>query len=61
MSSLQFMCLGSCPGGLARRPVSLVFSLETPGGQILGRQSLELRICTCPFRDMQQVTVFPRL
>ena len=50
----QFMCLGSCPGGLARRPINLVFSLESASGAVLGRQSLEVRICTCPFRDLQQ-------
>ena len=48
----QFMCLGSCPGGLARRPINLIFSLETPTGKIVGRQNLEVRICTCPSRDM---------
>ena len=87
------MCLGSCMGGLARRPISLVFTLETFTGktkkikhnniqllkffheiecllsckylkhtsnlvlvlgQILGRQCLEVRICTCPLRDLQQ-------
>ena len=66
------MCLGSCNGGLARRPISLVFSLENKKGVVLGRQSLEVgwfkstflkaktllfsqvRICTCPLRDMQQ-------
>jgi len=41
-------------GGLARRPISLVFTLETLTGQILGRQCLEVRICTCPLRDLQQ-------
>ena len=50
----QFMCLGSCPGGLARRPINMVFSLESASGTVLGRQCLEVRICTCPFRDLQQ-------
>ena len=50
----QFMCLGSCPGGLARRPINVIWSLETGSGEVVGRQSLEVRICTCPFRDQQQ-------
>jgi len=52
--SYQFMCLGSCMGGIGRRPICLVFTLETSSGEVLGRQVVELRICTCPLRDMQQ-------
>jgi len=46
----QFMCFSSCVGGLGRRPVQVVFTLERDG-QVLGRQSVELRICACPGRD----------
>ena len=52
--SYQFMCLGSCMGGIGRRPICLVFTLESGTGEVLGRQVVELRICTCPLRDMQQ-------
>ena len=52
--SYQFMCLGSCQGGINRRPICLVLTLETDQGEVLGRQVVELRICTCPLRDMQQ-------
>ena len=52
--SYQFMCLGSCQGGINRRPICLVLTLETDEGEVLGRQVVELRICTCPLRDMQQ-------
>ena len=52
--SYQFMCLGSCMGGIGRRPICLVFTLESGAGEVLGRQVVELRICTCPLRDMQQ-------
>ena len=52
--SYQFMCLGSCMGGIGRRPICLVFTLESSSGEVLGRQVVELRICTCPLRDMQQ-------
>jgi len=50
----QFMCLGSCLGGLARRQLQMIFTLETHEGEVLGRQVMEVRICSCPIRDMKQ-------
>ena len=46
----KFTCIGSCAGGINRRATSVVFTLEQHG-QILGRQSLSCRICSCPKRD----------
>jgi hypothetical protein len=45
----QFMCFSSCVGG-SKKPVSVVLSLEL-NGQVLGRDSFEVKICACPGRD----------
>ena len=49
---LRFLCLGSCPGGINRRPLLLVFTLEDGAASILGRATVNLRICSCPRRDL---------
>lgn len=46
----RFMCLGSCIGGLNRRALQVIFTLEKDGIQ-LGRKVLNVRICACPVRD----------
>merc|ERR1712218_766520 len=51
---LKFMCLGSDVGGINRRPVKVVFTLETGIGHVVGRKVIDVRICSCPKRDMQQ-------
>nr|BAJ98695.1 predicted protein [Hordeum vulgare subsp. vulgare] len=46
---LQFMCYSSCIGG-SQKPVRIVLTLEH-NGEILGRNSFEVKICACPGRD----------
>lgn len=51
--SLEFLCQNSCPT-IERRATSLVFTLETEYGAILGRNSINVKICSCPKRDMDK-------
>ena len=57
--SLKFMCLGSDVGGINRRPLKVIFTLEDHLSQngeviVLGRYTVDVRICSCPKRDKQQ-------
>jgi len=47
----RFMCFSSCVGNLGRRQIQAIFTFESTEGVILGRRTIELRICACPGRD----------
>ncbi|XP_050691320.1 cellular tumor antigen p53-like isoform X3 [Eriocheir sinensis] len=50
---LRFMCLGSCVGGISRRPISIVITLENGQAEVLGRKVIDVRVCACPTRDIK--------
>ncbi|XP_018311838.1 cellular tumor antigen p53 isoform X2 [Mycetomoellerius zeteki] len=50
----KFFCKNSCTSGMNRRDTELEFTLEDKRKQVLARQTLGIRICSCPKRDKQK-------
>lgn len=50
----KFMCKTTCVTGMGRRPITVLFTLERLNGDVVGRQKLNVKICSCPKRDMQK-------
>ncbi|XP_058812941.1 cellular tumor antigen p53-like isoform X2 [Topomyia yanbarensis] len=48
--TLEFVCQNSCRN-INRRATALVFTLENEAGEILGRQTFQIKICTNIKRD----------
>lgn len=48
---LHFTCQNSCSGGINRKATAIVFTLEDQFCNVLGRQSLHFKVCSCPKRD----------
>ncbi|XP_030766106.1 cellular tumor antigen p53 isoform X1 [Sitophilus oryzae] len=48
----QFVCTSTCPTpGINRRSLELIFTLENVNGSVVGRKSVNVKICACPKRD----------
>ncbi|XP_077284668.1 transcription factor p53 isoform X2 [Arctopsyche grandis] len=50
----KFCCKHSCTSGINRRRIEVLFTLEDNFGEIFGRRSLGVRVCSCPRRDMDK-------
>ncbi|KAK5986978.1 p53 DNA-binding domain protein [Trichostrongylus colubriformis] len=50
-TSFAFTCFSSCSGGINRRPLQLVFTLETPTGKVQDMCHVALKVCANPLRD----------
>ncbi|XP_037946424.1 cellular tumor antigen p53 isoform X3 [Teleopsis dalmanni] len=46
---LKFTCQNSCIG---RKETNIVFLLEAANGEVLAQRVIDVKICTCPKRDM---------
>lgn len=50
----SFACKTSCPKGMQRRPIHVIFTLEDELTRVYGRQKLGVKICSCPKRDKKR-------
>ncbi|XP_052751799.1 cellular tumor antigen p53 isoform X2 [Galleria mellonella] len=50
----RFVCKNSCPMGINRRSLAVIFTLEDLSGTVHGRQMVNVRVCACVRRDMHR-------
>ncbi|XP_049813343.1 cellular tumor antigen p53-like [Schistocerca nitens] len=50
----KFTCLNSCQQRNGRRGMGIIFTLENDVGDVLGRQFMNMRVCSCPKRDKEK-------
>ncbi|KAK9512803.1 hypothetical protein O3M35_001137 [Rhynocoris fuscipes] len=51
----SFSCKTSCPKGMQRRPIKVIFTLETSAGVVMGRCTMSVKICSSPKRDKDRM------
>ena len=49
--SYKFMCLSSCKPGINKKALAVIFTLESPNEEVLGRRVIDVKISMCPWRD----------
>ncbi|XP_055848941.1 cellular tumor antigen p53 isoform X2 [Episyrphus balteatus] len=49
--ALKFVCQNSCVG---RRETSIIFYMENANGEVLAKRITNVKICSCPKRDMRK-------
>jgi len=49
--SYTFMCLSSCKPGINQKALAVIFTLESPNEEVLGRRVIDVKISMCPGRD----------
>ncbi|KAK4882096.1 hypothetical protein RN001_005415 [Aquatica leii] len=50
----SFVCNNSCPSGMNRKALEVVFTLEDQDGKVFGRKKVDVRVCSCPKRDKEK-------
>ncbi|KAF5281410.1 hypothetical protein FQR65_LT14706, partial [Abscondita terminalis] len=54
----SFVCNNSCPSGMNRKALEVVFTLEDSEANIFGRKKVSVRVCSCPKRDKEKEEKF---
>ncbi|KAJ6640318.1 Tumor protein 63, partial [Pseudolycoriella hygida] len=49
-----FLCQNSCTNGMNRKSTAVIFTLENDLYEIIGKQVMRFKVCSCPKRDNQR-------